>query len=257
MNITFVIILVAMGVAIFKWCQQSPSTSLKSVTADSLGVARKTAADTTTKASSQKPKEQKPPVGTAQGSKSNVERKGAGKPATPTHQSIPSLQLRKHGTQLTTEDMQKMLIERGFYDSVWHKDGKAITHQYEVISRSGKQLVVDHATGLTWQQSGSQERKTYEQAKAYVDSLNHENYCGYSDWRLPTLEEAMSLVEREKKNDHLHIAPVFDQTQLWIWTVNIYYNAGNAWVVYFNTGGGCGYSNFGDYRDVRAVRSGQ
>jgi hypothetical protein len=75
MNITFVVIVVAVAVVVFKMMrQQSPPITEKSVTADSLGVAGKTAADTTTKASSQKSKEQKPPVGTEQVSKSNVER---------------------------------------------------------------------------------------------------------------------------------------------------------------------------------------
>jgi hypothetical protein len=41
----------------------------------------------------------------------------------------------------------------------------------------------------------------------------------YNDWRLPTLEEAVSLLESDKKNG-LFIAPVFDKWQSSIWTGN-------------------------------------
>ncbi|MCB9501891.1 MAG: DUF1566 domain-containing protein [Deferribacteres bacterium] len=39
----------------------------------------------------------------------------------------------------------------------------------------------------------------FEKAVVYIDSLNKANFAGYSDWRLPTLEEAMTLMEPEKK----------------------------------------------------------
>jgi len=36
---------------------------------------------------------------------------------------------------------------------------------------------------------------TYEKVQAYIAQLNRANFGGYSDWRLPTLEEAMCLME--------------------------------------------------------------
>jgi TIR domain/Protein of unknown function (DUF1566) len=257
MNITFAVILVAVAVAVYKMCQEQPtSTSQKSVAADSLGVASKVNADTMAKAPAQKPKEQKPPVGTEQASKSNVERKRTSEPVTSIRQSVPSLHLRSTGKTLSDEETKTMLAKYGFYDSDWYKDGKGITHQYEVINRSGKKLVFDRTTDLTWQQSGSEEYMTYDRANVYVDSLRQVNYGGYPDWRLPTLEEAMSLMEREKKNGDLYIDPKFDQTQRWIWTADTY-NAGVAWVVSF-INGDCGHHrvDIGGYY-VRAVRGGQ
>jgi hypothetical protein len=116
-------------------------------------------------------------------------------------------------------------------------------------------LVLDRTTGLIWQRSGSEKFMTYNQVNVYVDSLRQVNHGGYSDWRLPTLEEAMSLMEREKKNGDLYIDPVFDRTQYWIWTADTL-SAEGAWCVDFDDGD-CGHGDVGYSLYVRAVRSGQ
>ena len=51
--------------------------------------------------------------------------------------------------------------------------------------------------------------------------LNTAKFAGYGGWRFPLLEETMSLMEREKKNDGLRIDPVFDSKQEYVWTGNI------------------------------------
>lgn len=97
---------------------------------------------------------------------------------------------------------------------------KVIHHQYESVKRNGAKLVIDHATGLIWQRSGSISFMTYSEAHGYIELLNREKFAGYSDWRLPTLEEAMSLMEPEKRNGDLYIDPVFDRRQRYIWTAD-------------------------------------
>ena len=101
-------------------------------------------------------------------------------------------------------------------------------------------VIYDHASGLMWQQSGSDKRLFYGEAEKYVDKLNNNQFAGYSNWRLLTLEESMSLMEPTKNKDGLYINPVFDKKQKSIWTpdsmreISSYYNS---WVVYFD----CGY----------------
>ena len=51
----------------------------------------------------------------------------------------------------------------------------------------------------------------------YIQKTNAETYGGYNDWRLPTLEEGMSLMEPGKKND-LYISAQLDKSQIRIWT---------------------------------------
>ena len=88
------------------------------------------------------------------------------------------------------------------------------------------------------------------EAEAYVDTLT---YAGFDDWRLPTLEEAMSLME-PKMNEHgLYIDPIFDRKQRWIWTADKH-SASRAWLVHFGTGI-CYYHDVAHSTNyVRAVR---
>ncbi|MGH7455338.1 MAG: DUF1566 domain-containing protein, partial [bacterium] len=101
---------------------------------------------------------------------------------------------------LSGEAVKAMLKQYDFYcaehslSKDWsHPQGKGINHKYEV-QQQGK-VVVDHTTGLMWQQSGSPQFMTHENAEDYVAQLNKDRFAGFGDWRLPTLKEAMSLME--------------------------------------------------------------
>lgn len=165
-----------------------------------------------------------------------------------------SFKLRSEPSCLNIEAVMMMLKQKGFFDNYKNPDGKSSKHQYETVTRRGVKLVIDHATGLTWQQSGSDKYMNFADAQNYVAQLNREKFAGYNDWRLPTLEEAMSLME-PKKNEHgLYIDPVFDKNQRYIWTADKE-ASGGAWVVHFNFGS-CVHIYVYDLPFVRAVRSG-
>jgi len=167
--------------------------------------------------------------------------------------SRPFSVLRSHSrASLSRDDVVKMLSERDFYDASKNETGKGIRHKYESIERQGQKLVIDHATGLTWQQSGSTGDMNLADAEESIQDLNRQKFAGYNDWRLPILEEAMSLMEPSRKNGDLYIYPVFDKAQRSIWTADKS-DAGVAWVVDFNLGYCNDYNFFYGYY-VRAVR---
>ena len=118
--------------------------------------------------------------------------------------------------------------------------------------KNGQHIVIDNSTGLTWQQSGSQDSMIFEEARTYIQKLNKDKYAGFDGWRLPTLEEAMSLMVPQKQNNGLYIEPIFDKTQRWIWTSDKQ-SASDAWVVYFDYGY-CIYHQLSSTTSVRAVR---
>ncbi len=124
--------------------------------------------------------------------------------------------------------------------------GEGIKHEYELRD----EVVFDKTTGLTWQQFGSDEELTYAEAEDYVCSLNDQKFAGYTDWRLPTLEEAISLMEPStRKNGNLLIDPVLDRERDWIWTAD----KDGAWFANFLIGD-CDSDFSHGNRFVRAVR---
>ncbi len=136
-----------------------------------------------------------------------------------------------------------------------------IIHSYESNSINGDNVVIDHATGLMWYQSGSEKDMVLSEARQWVKDLNSRGYAGYSDWRLPTLEEAISLLDSNNNAGDMYIDTVFDVTQSGIWTGDENDSAGyldGAWSIRFHGAYGGGnvcwvYDNATNY--VRPVRS--
>jgi hypothetical protein len=74
-----------------------------------------------------------------------------------------------------------------------------IKHDYDVRTINSDVVIIDHATGLIWTQNNSTKQVVLDQAKEWVKNLNSRGYAGYHDWRLPTLEEAVTLLEPDEK----------------------------------------------------------
>lgn len=153
---------------------------------------------------------------------------------------------------LSPETVQIMLKDNDLFDSRRNSVGAGISHKYE--AQNGGMVVCNFATGLTWQQSGSQSDMNYERVNNYISRLNHEQFAGYNDWRLPTLEEAMSLMEPPQKNNNLHIDQIFNPCQVRIWTSDFRRDS-MSWVVRFDAGY-CDYvyNDSNNNYSVRAVR---
>ena len=143
--------------------------------------------------------------------------------------------------------------------------GKGINNKYIVKDINGDKVIFDDATGLMWQQSGSptllgEYSKNYS---SWLKKLNQKEFAGFKDWRLPTLEEAMSLIKPERKNAQ-YIDPVFDSKQEWIWTADKVKDKSHQWIVSF-LDGICADDilyydlKFGEFyvRAVRPVKSSQ
>jgi len=94
--------------------------------------------------------------------------------------------------------------------------------------------------------------------KDFLDALNSAHFGGYSDWRLPTIKELMSIVNHgiPYPGPTIDTGYFSNTAASWHWSSTTYaYGTGNAWYVNFNYGydyvinkdaGGC----------VRAVRGG-
>ena len=152
-------------------------------------------------------------------------------------------------------DVKTIISGNGFYDSKNNPDGKGFSNQFFIRNKKECNIIVDKSTGLTWQQEGSGTYLDYASARQRIRELNQKKYAGYNNWRLPTVEEAMSLMEPNKSNNGLFINPLFGRNQIWIWTVDQLKSKSWTWVVDFKYGECLRYNPAnGSY--VRAVRSG-
>ena len=112
--------------------------------------------------------------------------------------------------------------------------------------------VTDRATGLVWQQSGSEFPLTWPGAKDYIQALNASRFAGSSTWRLPTIAELVTLLTELPYGEDYCIEPIFDQRQKRTWSCDRRSFIA-AWYVSIDMGY-VAWQDFTGYYHVRAVR---
>ena len=68
-----------------------------------------------------------------------------------------------------------------------------------------------------------------------IDKINKVGFGGFFDWRLPTMEEAMSLLEPVKNEKDMYLNPCFSKEQPFIF-VDAQRKPGGYWFVDFKQG---------------------
>ncbi len=164
-------------------------------------------------------------------------------PEEPAAQEVAAVSLRNTPQTLLNRDVIRMIQNRGFNHpnnlATWELSGTFqgnFQHKYEAQTVNDINVVVDHVTGLMWQQAGSAEKMNWAAAREYIQQLNQSEYGGHPDWRLPTVEELASLLEFDAKNGNAYIDPVFDASLDFCWSSDTTDNANDAWTVAFHSG---------------------
>ncbi len=85
----------------------------------------------------------------------------------------------------------------------------------------GNGTVLDSRTGLLWEKAGSERPVRFAEAQAHVERLNREKFAGYSDWRVPRLEELQGLLI-EAGVEGLRLDPLFDRRVPACWSSTQY-----------------------------------
>jgi hypothetical protein len=156
------------------------------------------------------------------------------------------------------ESLQEKIVPIKDAQEVFGLDNKWYPRKYTQNEyKDFGDVIVDHATKLMWQKSGSEKSLVYEKIQEYITLLNSQLFGGYDDWRLPTIPELMSLLEQKKLSDDLNIHPIFDSTQRYCWSVNLLPKEKlwweSAWVILFKNGFVHWDNVRGDYY-IRCVR---
>lgn len=117
------------------------------------------------------------------------------------------VRLRSMPTALHMNEVLPLLKDKGFNHpnervTIWGGDGLELAplfgrfrHEFESRTLNGIRMVVDRATGLMWQQTSLEWQRGTVASAAVIDQINSRGYGGFTDWRLPTIEELASLIE--------------------------------------------------------------
>jgi hypothetical protein len=129
---------------------------------------------------------------------------------------ISKIKLRSTPMPVWESDIEKMIGKYNFFVRYKNEAG----YFPNDLVDNGDGTVTDRVTGLMWEKGGSPSAMLYQSTERYVSHLNKEVFAGYNDWRVPTAEELASLLERERNDRGLHIAPVFDGKQKACWSAD-------------------------------------
>jgi hypothetical protein len=153
---------------------------------------------------------------------------------------------------VNAEQARAMVITRNFFHARWNATVTAPSPDLERLVIGTDVVITDKRHQLMWQQSASPRAHDHDGARQYVQELNARRYAGHSDWRLPTLEEAMSLMGTGAAEDcRLH--QLFGRSGPITRTADTT-DGGKDWIVYFCDGVAVP-EVAGFNAEVRAVRS--
>ncbi|HOW52486.1 MAG TPA: DUF1566 domain-containing protein [bacterium] len=105
-------------------------------------------------------------------------------------------------------------------------------HLFSESTIEDKIAVVDHSAGLTWTKEESATALTWQAALSYCEDLS---YAGSANWRLPNIEELISLVNTDVKEPASDF-PGMGSYSFWSSTSKDG-SSSDAWIIFFNTGG--------------------
>lgn len=128
--------------------------------------------------------------------------------------------------ELTEENVVATVKEHNFYDCERNTQGNFENY---LVDNEDNLTVSDRKTGLMWQREGL-DIMSYRMMCREVEKLNSQKFGGYSDWRIPTLSEAMSLMEQSTNDKDQHLHQCFSSQQPFIF-VDATRNPGGYWFV--------------------------
>lgn len=103
-----------------------------------------------------------------------------------------------------------------------------------LVDNGDRQTVSDMTTGLMWQRTGL-DIMSFRLLKIAVERLNREGFAGFHDWRIPSFEEAMSLLEKDRLANEQYLHRCFSPQQAFVF-VNSPRKRGGYWFVDYKQG---------------------
>jgi hypothetical protein len=132
---------------------------------------------------------------------------------------------------ISEEQVVEIITEIGFFDTFLNPNGR---FENDLRGTMDDRVVIDERTSLMWQRGGI-DITSIRSLEKEIKRLNEQKFAGYSDWRLPTLEEAMSLMEPVANAKGVHLHACFSKDQPFIF-VAAQRRPGGHWFVDYKHG---------------------
>lgn len=136
------------------------------------------------------------------------------------------------GSALIQEDEVSGILQRwGFFEAELNPEGRFANC---LVASGHPATLVDLRTSLMWQRQGL-DINSSRTITRNIEELNRQGLAGYHDWRIPTLEEAMSLMEAEMNSKGVYLHLCFSKDQPFIF-VAAQRKPGGYWFVDYKQG---------------------
>lgn len=138
----------------------------------------------------------------------------------------------RHEPKVIDDEELPGLIRAGhFFDSRYNPEGSCAPY---LVDNGDGLTVSDLVSGVMWQRGGC-DITAIRQVHQYVNGLNSRRFADHDDWRLPTLEEALTLLAPTPNHKGLHLHPCFSAAQPFIFLADER-RPGGYWFVDFKQG---------------------
>ena len=147
------------------------------------------------------------------------------------HPKPKKIKLRHEKAFVSEEEAAAVAAKFNFFDA--QRNPKGGFAHYLVDNNDGL-TVTELVSGVMWQRGGC-DLTTHRHVAAYLKEQNAKKLAGYSDWRLPTMEEALLLLVPAQNDKGLFLHPCFSREQPFIFLADER-KPGGYWFIDFKQG---------------------
>jgi hypothetical protein len=153
----------------------------------------------------------------------------------PAHNAAPApprtVALRRTVESFSDDRIEGIVRSHNFFDSRYNPGG---SFENLLVDNRDTLTVTDLVTSITWQRGGH-DICTLRHMHQYIQRMNDIGLAGHNDWRLPTLEEVLSLLEASLNEHGLYLPLCFSPAQPFIFTADRR-EPGGHWFIDFKQG---------------------
>ncbi|MCL1980108.1 MAG: DUF1566 domain-containing protein, partial [Proteobacteria bacterium] len=133
--------------------------------------------------------------------------------------------------EMSEEDVTALVLRFNFCEQERNPQGcfaKVLVDNHDGLTIS------DRVTGLMWQRGGI-DIMSHRSMRREIERINSTRFAGFSDWRLPAMAEALSLLEPEQSAANQYLHGCFSGEQPFVF-VDAVRKPGGQWFVDFKQG---------------------